>query len=49
MLVKDTGLLEQRDEWLVGCLDEHELQRVAVECDALQRRDDCVKEGATSD
>jgi hypothetical protein len=44
MFVKNTGLLEQRNEWPVSCLDEHELQRVAVECDALQRRDDCMKE-----
>ena len=49
MVVKNTGLLEQRDEWLVGCFDEHELERVAVECNALQRREDCMKESATSD
>ena len=48
MFVKNTGLLEQRNEWPVSCLDEHELQRVAVECDALQRRDDCMKESVTS-
>jgi len=48
MFIKNTGLLEQRNEWPVSCLDEHELQRVAVECDVLQRRDDCMKESATS-
>ncbi len=32
----DIGLVEERDERLVGGLDDHELERVAVERDALE-------------
>lgn len=30
------GLVEERDERLIGRLDDHKLERVAVECDALK-------------
>lgn len=36
MLVNNTSLVEERDEWLVSGLDQHELERVAVEGDALK-------------
>lgn len=46
MFVRNAGLVEERDEGLVGGLDEQELKRVSVECDALKRGNDCVKECA---
>jgi hypothetical protein len=41
------GLVEEGDERLVGGLDEEELQRVAIERDALQRLQDAVEDGAS--
>ena len=43
------GLMEERDERLVCGLDEHELERVAVERDALQGAEDGVEGGAARD
>ena len=48
MVLGDTGLREERDEGLVGGLDEHELEGVAVEGDALEGAQDRVKDSATS-
>jgi len=31
VVVDYAGLVEERDEWLVGSLDQQELERVAVE------------------
>jgi hypothetical protein len=41
--------VEEGNEGLVGGLDEEELQRVAIECDALKGLDDGVQDGAASD
>lgn len=49
VVLGDTGLREERNEGLVGGLDEHELEGVAVEGDALEGAQDRVKDGATSD
>lgn len=43
----DASLTEEGDEGLVGSLDEHELQGVAVERDAFERSKDGVEEGTT--
>lgn len=40
--------VEERNEGLVGGLDEKELEGVTVECDALEGAEDRVKDGATS-
>ena len=48
MLREGAGLVEERDEGLVGGLDEHELERVAIEGDAFKRAQDGVEESATS-
>lgn len=47
--VDDTGLVEERDERLVSALDDHQLERVAVECDALERLQDGAHRGAAGD
>lgn len=44
----DTGLLEERDEGLVGGLDQHELQGIAVEGDAFEGAQDGVEHGTAS-
>ena len=49
MLLDDLGLMEERDERLVGRRNEHELQRVAIERDALECGYDRTKNGTTSD
>jgi len=49
VLAEGTSLVEERDEWLVGSLDEHELEGVAIEGDTFQRAQDGVQDGATSD
>lgn len=49
VLLDHAGLVEERDEGLVGGLDQQELERVTVEGDALERVDDRVQDGATSD
>ena len=49
MGVDDTGLVEERDERLVRRLDDHELQRVAVERDALERLQDRAERGTARD
>jgi len=41
-------LVEERNEWLVGGLDQHELEGVTIEGDTLQRRKDSVQKRATS-
>ena len=40
MLISDLGLMEERDEGLVGGLDQHELKGIAIEGHALKRGDD---------
>lgn len=49
VVLGDAGLVEERDERLVGGLNQQELQGVAVESDALQRSKDSVQKGTTSD
>jgi hypothetical protein len=49
VLVSDASHVEERDEWLVGGLDQEELERVAVEGDALERGDDGVHHSPASD
>jgi hypothetical protein len=41
------GLVEKGDERLVGGLDKEELQRVAIERDALKGLQDAVENGAS--
>ena len=48
VLLDDSGLVEERNEWLVGGLDQHELEGVTIEGDTLQRRKDSVQKRATS-
>ena len=38
--VENVGLVEERDEGLVRCLDHNELERVAVKGDALKGLED---------
>ena len=45
--LSNTSLGEERDERLVGGLDEHELERVAIEGDALEGAQDGVEDGTT--
>ena len=45
----DLGLVEEGDEGLVGSLDEHKLERVAVECDALESTDHGAESGTAGD
>lgn len=46
-LLSDTSLGEEGDEGLVGGLNEHELERVAVEGNAFERAQDGVEDSAT--
>jgi len=48
VLREGAGLVEERDESLVGGLDEHELKGVAIEGDALEGAQDSVEKSATS-
>lgn len=48
VLLDDSGLVEERNEWLVGGLDQHELEGVTIEGDTLQRRKDSVQKRAAS-
>ena len=48
VLLDDSSLVEERNEWLVGGLDQHELEGVTIEGDTLQRRKDSVQKRATS-
>jgi hypothetical protein len=41
--------MEERDERLVGSLNDHELERVAIEGNALERRKNTVQESPSSD
>lgn len=43
----NTSLGEERNEWLVGGLDEHELEGVAIEGDALEGAQDGVEDSTT--
>jgi cobyric acid synthase len=45
----DASLLEEGNEWLVCGLNQHELERVTVERNALKRSKDSVEEGAPGD
>lgn len=45
----DLGHVEERDDGLVGGLDEHDIEGVGVEGNALQSGEDGVHGGATSD
>lgn len=49
MLLGDTGLVEEGDEGLVGGLDQHELERVAIESNAFEGGKDGVQKSAPSD
>ena len=46
MRLDDVSLVEERDEGLVSRFDHHELERVAVERDALERLEDGAECGA---
>ena len=46
MRLDHVGLVEERDERLVRRLDDHQLERVAVERDALERLEDGAECGA---
>lgn len=48
MILDDTSLVEERNEGLIGSLDQHELERVAIESNALERGEDSVQDSATS-
>jgi hypothetical protein len=47
MFLGNTSLMEERDKSLVRRLDQHELQRIAVESDTLERSEDGVQESTT--
>lgn len=49
MQLDHIGLVEERDERLIGGLDDHELERVAVECDALERLQDRAERCSAGD
>jgi len=49
VVIDDAGLVEERNERLVGSLDQEELERVAIESDAFQSREDSVEQGTASD
>ena len=49
VLVGDAGHMEERNEWLIGSLDQQELEGVTVERDAFEGGDDAVHDCATSD
>jgi hypothetical protein len=48
VVLNDLEHVEERDEGLVGGLDQQELEGVTVESDALKRVDDRVHNGTTS-
>lgn len=43
------NLVEERDERLVSCLEQQELEVIAVEGDTLERREDGMEKGTTRD
>jgi len=45
----DASLTEEGNEWLVCGLNQHELERVTVERNALERSQDSVEQRASSD
>lgn len=45
----DASLMEEGNEWLVCGLDQHKLERVAVERNALKRSKDSVEDRAPGD
>ena len=49
VVVDDAGHMEKRNEWLVGGLDQQELEGVTIEGDAFEGGDDTVHDCATSD
>jgi hypothetical protein len=49
MFFGDASLVEERNEWLVCSLDQHELEGVAIESNPLEGSQNGVQEGATSD
>jgi len=49
VVLRDLGHVEERDDGLVGGLDEQDLEGVTVEGDALQGSKDGVHGGATGD
>jgi len=49
VVLRDLGHVEERDDGLVGGLDEQDLEGVPVEGDALQSSEDGVHGGASSD
>ena len=48
VLVDDAGHMEERNKWLVGGLDQQELEGVAVEGDTFEGGNDAVHDCATS-
>jgi len=48
VLVDDAGHMEERNEWLVGGLDQQELEGITVEGDAFEGGDNAVHDCATS-
>ena len=48
VLLDNTGLVEEGDEGLVGGLDEHELEGVIVEGNALESLEDGAQSGSAS-
>ena len=49
VVLRDLGHVEERDDGLVGGLDEQDLEGVPIEGNALQSGEDGVHGGATSD
>ena len=49
MFLGDTSLAEKRDEGLVGGLDQHKLEWVSIEGNALQGTKDCVEDCSSGD
>jgi hypothetical protein len=49
VVLRDLSRVEERNDGLVGSLDEQDLEGVAVEGDALQSSENGIQGGATSD
>jgi hypothetical protein len=45
----NAGLVEQRNERLVGSLDQEELEGIAIESNAFQSCEDSVEHGTAGD
>jgi hypothetical protein len=49
VLLGDASLVEEGNEWLIGGLNQHELERVTIERNTFKRSKDRVEDRASSD